>query len=129
MTGSGVFLRSGGGSASHDLHVRCDPARRSTLTVKWNGTTFRLTAVDQAYCADDPDIHPRGPSSAFDTFAGSGTGTLNGGQPASATWVISDGGEGASDDGIDLVIRDADGDEVLRASGPLVAGNHQAHEA
>ena len=138
MTGGGKVA----GSASHGFHLLCDedpsdaeheltdPSNR--LQVNWKGeettNAFHLLALTSAACTDDPDIEPRPRSSEFDTFHGEGVGRCNG-EPASAEWTFTDGGEPGDADTAEIQI-DGGGTCTLEVAGPLdPGGNHQAHRS
>jgi hypothetical protein len=80
-------------------------------------------------CFDDPAIDPEKPSAPFDTMVLTGTGKYNG-KSATISLIFSDAGEPGTNDGVQMVIKDAAGNTVLNVPRTtLISGNQQAHRA
>jgi hypothetical protein len=131
MTGGGSAFTSNGMRVTHGFELNCDAGRRpNSLQVNWGkGNRFHLERLTSAVCSDDPAISPRRPAADFDTYAGAGTGRLNGRRGATAEWKFTDAGEpGRNRDYVQIVIKDAGSNTILTVSGTLKSGNHQAHQ-
>ena len=135
MTGGGTFPIASGGLASHGftLGSPSDPPNR--MTVVWkdsngnNNNKFKLTLLTSAVLVNDPTFSPNPPRAGFDTYTGTGNGTLNGMAGATATWTFTDKGEPGTNDTVDMTIKNASGTTVMTTTVPvpLTGGNHQAH--
>jgi len=132
MTGGGNFRASDGTVAHHGFQLRCDAEdRRQNLEINWGkGQNFHLTAVASVSCYDDPKLDPEHPAASIDTLVLTGTGRFNNKDGATITLVFTDAGEPGFNDGVQMVIRDAQGKVVLDVSSTtLIGGNHQAHKS
>jgi hypothetical protein len=128
MTGGGSVFTANKQRVTHGFTLRCDNgATPNNLQVNWGGSSFHLEALTTAACTDDPGIQPQQPKTLFDTFAGTGTGRLNGVSGATAAWVFTDAGEPGKNDTAQITIKDNMGNQVLTVSGKLDKGNQQAH--
>ncbi len=72
----------------------------------------------------EPGIGEEPPAAGFDTYDGTGIGRCNG-KSAVAKWRFTDGVEPGTADTAEITIT---GGCQLTVAGPLVSGNHQAHE-
>jgi len=89
------------------------------------GEHFHLTSLSRGFCTG-PDAST--PNAPFNTYYGTGTGTLNG-QPAQIWFNLLDRGEpGAGVDIAAFTIQTAAGN-LLQCSNTLEGGNNQAHRA
>lgn len=129
-----VFMEGGGSigntSVRHgfELHSK-DSAGPNSLQINWGkGNKFHLETLIDASCSDDPAINERKPVAGFDTYKGKGTGRYNGISGATAEWTFTDAGEPGINDYAKVVIKDANGVEVLNVCGKLNNGNHQAQK-
>jgi hypothetical protein len=132
MTGGGDFYATNGTVVHHGFQLRCnvrDP--RQNLEINWGkGQHFHLQTVTTVSCYDDPSINPGDPAAPIDTLVLSGTGTYNGTKDATIQLLFSDAGEPGRSDGVQLIIRDSEGNVVLAVSATtLIDGNQQAHRA
>jgi len=129
MTGGGSVFTAAGVRVTHGFEIHCNPAQSpNNIEVNWGkGQNFHLTTLTSAQCLDDPSIQARPPSAGFDTFIGSGTGTLNGTPGARIQFTFTDAGEPGTKDSATIKIIDAGGNVVLQVSGQLDKGNQQAH--
>jgi len=126
MTGGGNIL-AGDMKVAHGFELNCDASLGpNNLGVNWTDNEFVLENLTSAICTDDPAIDPGKPAADFDTYEGTGTGTLNNVSGATAHWIFTDAGEPGVADTATIDITDADGNLVLSVSG-LIKGNHQAH--
>ncbi|MBM3926048.1 MAG: hypothetical protein FJ320_08695 [SAR202 cluster bacterium] len=128
MTGGGSI---GDSPAKHGFQLNCNASDTSNnLEVNWGkGNKFHLESLTSAACSDDPAIGPENPKAGFDTYKGSGKGRYNGVSGATAEWVFTDAGEPGSDDTMEIMIKDKNGNVVLVVAGKLGGGNHQAHNS
>ena len=129
MTGGGSVFTSTGIRVTHGFELHCDTSNKSNnLEINWDGgNNFHLTALTSAFCFVDPTINSGHPPAAFNTYDGTGTGTLNGTAGATAVWTFTDAGEPGTNDMATITIKDANGVIVLTVSGLLNNGNQQAH--
>ncbi|HJU42376.1 MAG TPA: Ig-like domain-containing protein, partial [Vicinamibacterales bacterium] len=122
MTGGGKIADS---TVTHGFHLLCDQFRGpQRLQVNWDGNRFHLLTVTTAFCSNDPTIDEQNPPSGFDTIEGTGTGRCNN-QDAIVSWKFTDAGEPGENDTASITIKGVACS--LQISGPLSAGNHQAH--
>jgi hypothetical protein len=132
MTGGGNFRASNGVIVHHGFELRCDANdHRQNLEINWgNGQKFHLTSVATVTCFDDPLIDPEHPKAPIDTLVLTGGGRYNGNEGATISLTFTDAGEPGRNDGVQLVIKDAQGNVVLDVpKTTLIDGNHQAHKA
>ncbi|MCU1337788.1 MAG: hypothetical protein JWO19_3369 [Bryobacterales bacterium] len=129
MTGGGSVFTTGGVRVTHGFELHCDVADLpNRLEINWDGgNNFHLENLVTAFCFLDPNINAGHPTDTFNTYVGSGTGTLNGFAGASATWTFTDAGEPGTNDVATITIKDQGGATVLTVSGKLDKGNQQAH--
>jgi hypothetical protein len=128
MTGGGSII-SNELRVTHGFTLNCDPTHHpQRLEVNWEGNSFHLESLSNAFCSDNPSIEASQPYSGFNTYTGSGVGRLNGESGATIEWRFTDAGEPGTDDFASYTIRDSDGNLVLTAAGNLDHGNHQAHK-
>ncbi|MBI2876347.1 MAG: hypothetical protein HYY20_05650 [Candidatus Tectomicrobia bacterium] len=127
MTGGGSVFQ--GSRVTHGFQLHCDASQGpNNLEVNWNGNRFHLETLTSAACSDAPNIDEAPPVAGFDTYKGEGTGRYNGVSGATAAWTFTDAGEPGGGDFAEIVITDANGNNVLTVSGFLNRGNHQAHK-
>lgn len=128
MTGGGSVFDSNE-RITHGFTLQCDETNGpNNLEVNWGkGNKFHLDSLTSATCANDPAIKPKPPSAGFDTYVGTGTGSVNGVSGATATWIFTDAGEPGKKDNATIVITDGSG-VVLSVSDNLRNGNQQAHK-
>ena len=128
MTGGGSVFDSNK-RITHGFTLQCDVNNGpNNLEINWGkGNKFHLDSLTSAVCADDAAIAPKPPTAGFDTYVGTGTGSLNGVSGATATWIFTDAGEPGKNDHATIIITDGSG-IVLSVSGNLHNGNHQAHK-
>lgn len=106
----------------------CNQQRFPDLKVEFGRNKFVLTS----YTTGPTCVRRFGtgaeenPVAGFDTYWGSGTGTLNGVAGASATFEFSDLGEPGRGDLATFTILAPNG-EIAYSGGALDGGNHQAH--
>ncbi|MBI4650520.1 hypothetical protein HY745_04380 [Candidatus Desantisbacteria bacterium] len=127
MTGGGSIA---GTSVKHGFELHCDAAQGpNNLQINWGKSSkFHLEKLDEASGSDDPAISEGQPVAGFDTYKGKGTGRYNGKSGAIAEWTFTDAGEPGKNDFAKIIIKNAEGVEVLNVSGNLNNGNHQAHK-
>jgi slime mold repeat-containing protein len=130
MTGGGSIFTKAGGRVTHGFELHCDPeVGPNNLEINWGGGNhFHLEVLDTAVCTDDPAIAPRPPSADFDTYNGTGTGSCNGVEGASITFVLTDAGEPGKKDFASFEITGCPGGLTLSVDGNLNKGNQQAHK-
>jgi len=106
----------------------CNEARFPDLKVEFGGNRFILTSYTSGpTCVQRYGTGAEGqPKAGFDTFWGSGTGTLNGVAGASATFEFTDLGEPGRGDLAKFTIFAPNG-SIAYTGGALDGGNHQAH--
>ncbi|HKP20195.1 MAG TPA: hypothetical protein VJT68_01665 [Thermoleophilaceae bacterium] len=115
----------------HGFELRCDvnnPPNR--LEVNWGpGESFHLLSLTSVMCLDDPNTAAPPPGANWDTYYGTGTGRLKGGETGTAEWCFQDGGEpgGGGVDKFTLKITDSKGNVVLFFTFSSNQGNEQAH--
>ena len=133
MTGGGTGTATipSGVDVHHGFELRCDVSNPpNRLEVNWGpGEMFHLETLTSVMCLDDPNTAAPPPGANWDTYYGTGTGRLQGGQTATAEWCFQDGGEPGGD-GVDtftLKITDSSGNVVLFFAVSYNQGNHQAH--
>lgn len=136
MTGGGsIFDERGeviyGGRITHGFVLHCDPRRSDNLQINDHvtGQSFHLESLTSTNCSDDPAIEPNPPDAFFDTFQGTGTGRCKQpDRPCTVAFTFTDGGErgGCLRDTAAIVVTDASG-VVIRITGDVDCGNHQAH--
>lgn len=127
MTGGGsVFQVS---RVTHGFGLHCDTKiGANNLEVNWNRNRFHLETLSAATCTDDPKINETPPAAGFDTYKGKGVGRFNGVAGATAEWTFTDAGEPGTGDLAEIVIKDVNGNTVLKVSDRLKRGNHQSHK-
>ena len=134
MTGGGTgtaTIPAGGVDVHHGFELRCDvnnPPNR--LEVNWGpGEMFHLETLTSVMCLDDPNTAAPPPGANWDTYYGTGTGRLKGGEIGTAEWCFQDGGEpgGGGVDTFTLKITDSSGNVVLFFVYSDNQGNEQAH--
>jgi hypothetical protein len=133
MTGGGTGTATipAGVDVHHGFELRCDvnnPPNR--LEVNWGpGESFHLLELTSVMCLDDPNTAAPPPGANWDTYYGTGTGRLKGGETGTAEWCFQDGGEpgGGGVDTFTLKITDSSGNVVLFFTFSDNQGNHQAH--
>lgn len=129
--GSGVATIPAGIDVRHGFELRCDvnnPPNR--LEVNWGpGEMFHLETLTSVMCLDDPNTAAPPPGANWDTYYGTGTGRLKGGEIGTAEWCFQDGGEpgGNGVDTFTLKITDSGGNVVLFFVFSSNQGNEQAH--
>lgn len=130
MTGGGSTFEKDGTKVTHGFELQCNIVKsQNNLEVNWdNGNKFHLDSLIKVACIDDKSIEPNPPKAGFDTYIGSGKGSYNGLEGATATWVFTDIGEHGNKDTAEIHITDVNGNVVLTASGKLDKGNQQAHK-
>jgi slime mold repeat-containing protein len=130
MTGGGSIFTKAGGRVTHGFELHCDPeVGPNNLEINWGGGNhFHLENLLTAICTDDPAIAPRPPSADFDTYNGTGTGSCNGVEGASITFVLTDAGEPGKKDFASFEITGCPDGLTLSVSGNLNKGNQQAHK-
>lgn len=130
MTGGGSTFEKDGTRVTHGFELQCNITKSpNNLEVNWdNGNKFHLDSLTKVACIDDKSIEPNPPKAGFDTYIGSGKGSYNGIEGASATWRFTDEGEPGNRDITEIRITDANGNVVLTVSGKLDKGNQQAHK-
>ena len=130
MTGGGSIFTKAGGRVTHGFELHCDPeVGPNNLEINWGGGNhFHLENLLTAICTDDPAIAPRPPSADFDTYNGTGTGSCNGVEGATITFVLTDAGEPGKKDFASFEITGCPGGLTLSVSGNLNKGNQQAHK-
>jgi hypothetical protein len=133
MTGGGTGTATvpAGVDVHHGFELRCDvnnPPNR--LEVNWGpGEMFHLETLTSVMCLDDPNTAAPPPGANWDTYYGTGTGRLKGGETGTAEWCFQDGGEpgGGGVDTFTLKITDSSGNVVLFFVYSSNQGNEQAH--
>lgn len=130
MTGGGSVFTTDENRVTHGFELNCDKTQTpNNLEINWgNGNKFHLDTLTSASCTDDPSIVPNPPPAGFDTYKGVGTGKYNGVAGATATWTFTDAGEPGTKDTASIEIKDVGNVVVLKVSGKLNKGNHQAHK-
>ena len=131
MTGGGhaPTIIPAGDEVHHGFELRCNTADHpQRLQINWGkGNSFHLTNLTSSTCVDDPSVEPDPPDAGFDTYIGSGTGRLKGGETGTAEWCFLDAGEPGTPDRIQIVVRDSSGTIILLFVDEFNQGNHQAH--
>lgn len=133
MTGGGSILPETG-RVTHGFELHCDPtALPNNLEVNWGPKTsemhFHLQSLTSAYCYYDTSIgSPNPPKASFNTFVGTGTGSLNGVDGATISFTFTDTSQPGVNDIAMYVISDSSGNVVLDAQGYLTKGAQQAHK-
>jgi WD40 repeat protein len=129
MRGDGAFRASDGTTARHSFHLDCHEHHEDTgLQITWGrDSSFDLATVTSVACYDDSRIEPEGRSARLNTIMMTGTGTYNGVAGATISAVFTDAGTRGQNDGVQITIKDAQGNVVFHA-GPttLIQGNHLA---
>jgi hypothetical protein len=135
MYGGGSFPISNGTNAYHGFTLSDVNNPPNRMTVSWkdsNGNTqkFCLTQLTSALLYDDPTFTPNPPRSGFDSYQGTGTGTINGVAGATATWTFTDKGDPGTNDTVNMQIKNAAGTVVMTTVGTVKqnspCGNHHA---
>ncbi len=127
MTGGGKFT-DGTTTVTHGFVLHCVPSRTpNNLEVNWgNGNKFHLASLTSATCSEGAPPSEGQPVAGFNTYVGSGTGSLNGVSGATATWTFTDHGEpGTNKDTAEIHITASNGN--LNVTSTQFNGNHQAH--
>ena len=129
MTGGGGQIIVGDVYVSRGLTIHCDIVLSNNLEINWPGNKWHIDKpLDSATCIDDPAYNPVPPRAPFDTFIGSGTGSLNGVDGSVVRFVFIDNGEPGRTDRASIQIWDAGGALVLDVPLSLLdKGNLQAH--
>lgn len=132
MTGGGNITEGRGRNAelfsTHGFIIRCDASfARFQYNDHLNGGNFHLESVDTVECTDAGGINPHPPAADFDTLTMTGTGRWNGVSGATVVVTMTDTGQPARADVLDIVVTDKDGVVVSDRDGTLTVGNHQAH--
>ena len=108
----------------------CNEQRFPDLKIEFGGNKFILTSYSSGpTCFTlNPSAGPQSgkPTAGFDSFRGTGTGTLNGVPGAGATFQFTDLGEPGRSDLADFTITGPNGD-IVYSGGAIDGGNHQAH--
>ena len=129
MTGGGSFFDNGT-RFTHGFELHCDPNHLpNNLQINWRGSSnsFHLATLTSVVCTDDPALDPLPRPAPFDTYVGTGVGSLNGVPGATISFTFTDDGEGGSADLADVSIVPPGGGTPIVASSTLRSGNHQAH--
>ena len=127
LTTGGLASAKLGRAYSHGFVIRCDRSHvRFQYNDHVNGGRFHLQGASRIVCIDDPLIAPPPPAAPFDTLILEGTGRWNGIRGAQVKFTLTDTGQPARNDFIEIVIT-LDGVIVSEMSGTLTVGNHQAH--
>ena len=132
-----------GTRATHRFSLSCNANEPNELQVSWidynnshgkynryygQSNSFRLTTLDNAVCSNDPDSKKRWNNSSFDTLYGTGTGRYNGQSGAKVEFTFVDNGNYGRRDIAKITITDNKGNVVLKQSGILKRGNHDAQD-
>ena len=125
MTGGGSVFTPGGMRVTHGFSLDCYSGA-GNLQVNFGGDSFHLESLTGAACLDNPAIAAGG-AAGFDTYQGTGTGRFNGFPGHTAVWKFTDAGEPGRNDTAEITITDPASNIVLKVSGALRNGNHQAH--
>jgi hypothetical protein len=148
MTGGG-FVRIGSVTVNYNVIGHCaNPTiPPDKVDVSWSTGSgnskisydFNLTSIATSSCEDTPNVDPEPPDANFDTYKGTGSGTLkvkttNGTttENATITFSFTDAGEGplSSDMVNQITIVDSSNTTVLNVlSKKADGGNLQAHTA
>lgn len=133
MTGGGNITNGGRGRnaelfSTHGFIIRCDASfARFQYNDHLNGGNFHLEDVTSVDCSDAAGINPHPPRADFDTLTMVGTGRWNGVSGATVVVTMTDTGQPAREDNLDITVWDKDGNIVSDRQGNLTVGNHQAH--
>ena len=132
MTGGGNITEGRGRNAvlfsTHGFIIRCDASfARFQYNDHLNGGNFHLESVTSVECTDDGAINPHPPAADFDTLTLIGTGRWNGVSGATVEVTLTDTGQPANADVLDITVWDDGGSIVSDREGNLTVGNHQAH--
>ena len=124
MYGGGSFPISSGTNAFYGFTLSTVDNPPNRMTVCWKDSTgksnkFCLTQLTSALLYDDPTITPNPPRNGFDTYMGTGTGTLNGVAGAMASWTFTDKGNPGTNDTVNMSIKDSNGLVVLMTVGTV----------
>ncbi len=132
-----------GTRSTHRFSLSCDVNEPNELRVRWvdykrsNGrysryhsqsNGFQLTTLDKAVCSNDPDSKQKWNKSSFDTLYGTGTGRYNGKSGAKVEFTFVDSGNYGRRDIAEITITDNKGNVVLKESGLLKRGSHDAQD-
>lgn len=131
MTGGGKVLTGDEEEVTHGFELHCACIEEpNNLQVNWGkGNKFHLEDLTFALCSDRQRFDEKPPVAGFDTIVGRGQGRYNGVSGANIRFTFIDAGEPGKNDLTRMVIRDADGNIVLKvAPRKLIKGNHQAHK-
>ena len=132
MTGGGNITEGRGRNAvlfsTHGFIIRCDASfARFQYNDHINGGNFHLEAVTSVECSNADGINPHPPAADFDTLTLVGTGRWNGVSGATVIVTLTDTGQPANADVLDITVWDVGGSVVSDREGNLTVGNHQAH--
>lgn len=132
MTGGGNITEGRGRSAvtfsTHGFIIRCDASfAQFQYNDHVNGGNFHLQSASSVVCSDAGGINPHPPAADFDTLTMIGTGTWNGVPGATVVVTMTDTGQPANADVLDILVEDVGGNVVSDRVGTLTVGNHQAH--
>ena len=129
MTGDGSII-SNGLRVTHGFSLNCDVTHNpQRLHINWDDSRFHLESLASANCSNDPNINAGQPYAGFNTYTGSGTGTLTAWMARRSTSFsrmrasLAQKGHGSVHD---PRCRWQPGPES--ASGNLDNGNEQAHQ-
>ncbi len=132
MTGGGSVTDPAGTPTTrvtYGFELHCNIANTpNNLEVNWgNGNKFHLNSLTSVFCVNDPSIVPNPPVAGFDTYVGTGTGSVNGVSGATIEFIFTDAGEPGTNDHGKIKITDSSGTVVVNVSGFLQKGNQQVH--
>lgn len=132
MTGGGNITVGRGRNAvpfsTHGFIIRCDASfAQFQYNDHTNGGSFHLTDATSVVCSDTVGINPHPPAADFDTLTMVGTGTWNDVAGVTVVVTMTDTGQPANADVLDILVTDKDGNVVSDRVGTLTVGNHQAH--
>jgi hypothetical protein len=137
----GGQVRSGDTVVRHKCNLYCDKAASpQSLEISYgDNNKFILSSLSAAACSSSPLAASLNPCLGlglpsdvaavqypFNTYAATGTGSINGVAGAQITLEFTDGGDIGSSDHFSCKITDKTGAVVLNTSGFLRYGNHQA---
>jgi len=135
MTGGGNITEGRGRSAvlfsTHGFIIRCDASfAQFQYNDHLNGGNFHLENVETVLCTDEAGYGPHPPAADFDTLTMTGTGRWNGVSGATVIVTLTDTGQPANADVLDIKVwatADQGVAPVSERVGNLTVGNHQAH--
>ena len=123
MTGDGSII-SNGLRVTHGFNLNCDVTHNpQRLQINWDDSRFHLESLASANCSNDPNINAGQPYAGFNTYTGSGTGTLTAWMARRSTSFSRMRASLAQKGTAAYTIRDADGNLVLsRHRGTSITG-------